>query len=117
MNRNNTTVMRKERRRDRRRALESEAYLDGREVKLIDISASGFGAVLDATDRSSMDFRIGRSALLELKSQNGETVAIPVEIVRAAAEQGLVGGVFTELSNDAYNFVEGLLTGRAQRRR
>ncbi len=117
MNRNNITVMRKERRRDRRRVLQSEAYLDGREVILTDISASGFGAAMDATDRTSMDFRIGRSARLDLKSKDGEAVSIPVEIVRAVSEEGLVGGIFTELSNEAYSFVEGLLTGRAQRRR
>ena len=117
MNRNNMRVMRKERRRDRRRGLHIEARLDDHEVLLTDLSASGFGAALDATDRSPFDFRVGRRMRLEFSPQPGETQTFPIEIIREPGENGVLGGVFVELTDEAYNVIEALLTGRYNRRR
>jgi len=116
MNRNNITVMRKERRRDRRRALELDAYLDGQPVALVDLSASGFGAALDATDHGVRNFRVGSRLRLELRFGDGQEVVLSVEITRSSPRTGTVAGTFLELSDAAYNTIESLLTGRFKRR-
>ena len=117
MNRNNMTVMRRERRRDRRRAMQIAAFLGGEEVQLVDLSATGFGAAIDATDRQPHDFRVGQRLRLELRPRDGDALSLAVEIVRPMGENGVVGGVFLNLSDEDYNAVEALLTGRANRRR
>lgn len=117
MNRNGMKVMRKERRRDRRRDLNLEATLDGHEILLTDLSAAGFGAALDATDRTPFSFRVGALLRLELKPQQGAPLSLPVEIIREVGDNGVVGGVFVELTDEAYNAIEDILTGRLQRRR
>lgn len=117
VNRNGMTVTRKERRRDRRRDLNLEAKLDGHAVVLTDLSAAGFGAALDATDRTPFSFRIGAQLRLELMPPQGAPLSLPVEIIREAGENGVVGGVFVDLSDEAYNSIESILTGRFQRRR
>ena len=116
MNRNGIKTMRKERRRDRRRDLNLEATLDGHDVVLTDLSAAGFGAALDATDRTPFSFRIGAQLRLELKPPQGAPLSLPVEIIREPGENGVVGGVFFDLSDEAYNTIENILTGRFQRR-
>lgn len=116
MNRNGMKVMRKERRRDRRRGLNLEASLDGHEVLLTDLSAAGFGAALDATLRTPLSFREGARLRLELKPQGGAPLSLPVEITRDAGDNGVVGGVFVALSDADYNAIEGIVTGRLQRR-
>jgi hypothetical protein len=117
MSRNSVTVKRKERRRDRRRQVQLEAVLGGQPVQLADISAGGFGAALDATDRQPHDFRVGQRLRLELHPPQGEALVLAVEIVRPASENGVVGGIFLDLSDAAYNVIESLLTGRFTRRR
>lgn len=117
MNRNNVTVMRKERRRDRRRQMQTEVLLGGQPVQLTDLSAAGFGAAIDATDRRPYDFRVGQRLRLEIAVPGGKALSLQVEIVRAVGENGVVGGVFSALSDADYNVIEGLLTGRANRRR
>jgi hypothetical protein len=117
MNRDDSIVKRRERRRDRRRALQLEAQLGGLDVVLSDLSAVGFGAAIDATDRRPHDFRIGQSLRLDLHLKNGETFSFSVEIVRPMAENGVVGGVFVNLTDEGYNVIESLLTGRFNRRR
>lgn len=116
MTRNPVTVMRKERRRDRRRELQIEALLGGQPVRLTDLSAAGFGAAIDATDRRPRDFRAGQRLRLELHLPDGRPLSLPVELVRPAGENGVVGGVFVELSDSAYNAIESILTGRFKRR-
>jgi hypothetical protein len=116
MNRNNVRVMRKERRRDRRRGQQLEARLDGHEVLLTDLSAAGFGAAIDATARIPSSFRVGRRLRLDLIPQDGGTISLPVEISRPVGRNGVFGGVFLELTDDAYNAIESLLTGRFKRR-
>jgi hypothetical protein len=116
MNRNNMTVIRKERRRDRRRALELEALLDGQAVSLVDLSASGFGAALDATDSGARGFRIGSQHRLELQVGDNEPLDLSVEITRWSPAKGIVAGTFLEISDSAYNTIESLLTGRFRRR-
>lgn len=116
MNRNGIKVTRKERRRDRRRGLNLDATLDGHEVLLTDLSAAGFGAALDATTRVPFSFRVGAQLRLELKPQQGAPLTLPVEITREVGDNGVIGGVFIDLNDDAYNAIEGLLTGRLQRR-
>lgn len=116
MNRHNMTVTRKERRRDRRRALELEAHLDGQVVSLVNLSASGFGAALDATDSGARGFRIGSQHRLELQLGEEEAMVLSVEITRWAPASGVVAGTFLELSDAAYNTIESLLTGRFRRR-
>jgi PilZ domain len=117
MNRNNSTVKRKERRRDRRRPMQIEVFLGGQEVQLTDLSASGFGAAIDATDRRPHDFRVGQRLRLEIRPRDGEALVLAVEIVRPMGENGVVGGVFVGLSDADYNVVEAMITGRLQRRR
>ncbi|HEY9536920.1 MAG TPA: PilZ domain-containing protein [Kiloniellaceae bacterium] len=117
MSRSNVTVMRKERRRDRRRSMQAEALLDGRPVQLTDLSAAGFGVALDATDRQPHDFRVGQRLRLEVPVPQGEPLSLPVEIVRPSGENGVVGGIFLDISDAAYNTIEALLTGRFRRRR
>jgi hypothetical protein len=117
MNRNNVTVTRKERRRDRRRQLEIEILLGGQQVQLTDLSAAGFGAALDATDRRPHDFRVGQRLRLELRPAGGAVLSLAVEIVRPPGENGVVGGIFLDLSDAAFNTIEALLTGRFNRRR
>src|SRR3546814_5377247 len=109
--------MRKERRRDRRRSMQAEALLDGRPVQLTDLSAAGFGVALDATDRQPHDFRVGQRLRLEVPVPQGEPLSLPVEIVRPSGENGVVGGIFLDISDAAYNTIEALLTGRFRRRR
>jgi len=116
MNRNNVTVVRKERRRDRRRQMQSDIRLGGQPVQLTDLSAAGFGAALDATDRRPHDFRVGQRLRLELSIPNGKQLSLQVEIVRPIGENGVLGGVFLQLSDADYNTIEGLLTGRLKRR-
>jgi hypothetical protein len=116
MNRNGITVMRKERRRDRRRELELEASLDGQPVALVDLSASGFGAALDATDQGIREFRVGQCLRLELQLGAGEALVLSVEITRSSPQTGVVAGTFREISDQAYNTIESLLTGRFKRR-
>lgn len=117
MTRNNVTVIRKERRRDRRRQLETEVLLGGQRVRLTDLSASGFGAAIDATDRRPHDFRVGQRLRLELLPPGGAPLLLQVEIVRPMGENGVVGGVFLDLSDAAFDTIESLLTGRFTRRR
>lgn len=117
MNRNNVRVMRKERRRDRRRGFQLEARLGDCEVVLTDLSASGFGAALDATVRTPFAFRLGSRMRLVLTPAKGEELSFLVEIVREAGENGVLGGVFLDLTDEAYNAIELLLTGRYHRRR
>ena len=117
MTRTNVTVMRKERRRDRRRLMQIEAWLGGRPVQLTDISTGGFGAALDATNPQQFDLRAGQRLSLELQTPRGEGLSLVVEIVRPAGENGVVGGVFLDLNDAAYNTIEGLLTGRFRRHR
>jgi hypothetical protein len=117
MNRNNVTVTRKERRRDRRRSMEIEAALDGQPVRLADLSASGFGVAIDATDKTFPHFRVGMRTYLELKADGVEALKLVVEIVREMGENGVVGGAFVKLSDKDYNVIESLLTGRYRRRR
>lgn len=117
MGRSNVTVMRKERRRDRRRLQQLEAQLGGHPVQIADLSTSGFGAALDATDRQPHDFRVGQRLRLELQPPQGGPLSLAVEIVRPAGTNGVVGGIFLELSDAAYNTIEALLTGRFRRRR
>ena len=115
MNRNNSIVKRKERRRDRRRQMLLEVLLGGHEVQLTDLSTVGFGAAIDATDRRPHDFRIGQRLRLELRPRGGEALSLAVEIVRPVGENGVVGGVFVDLSDADYNAVEALVTGRLHR--
>lgn len=117
MYRSNVTIKRKERRRDRRRPLQLDARLDGQEVTLTDLSAAGFGAALDATDRRPYGFRAGQRLRLELIPKGHEPIEFAVEIVRPLGENGIVGGVFVDLTDAAYNTIESLLTGRFNRRR
>src|SRR3546814_609130 len=112
MSRSNVTVMRKERRRDRRRSMQAEALLDGRPVQLTDLSAAGFGVALDATDRQPHDFRVGQRLRLEVPVPQGEPLSLPVEIVRPSGENGVVGGIFLDISDAAYNTIEALRDGR-----
>src|SRR3546814_16007087 len=116
MSRSNVTVMRKERRRDRRRSMQAEALLDGRPVQLTDLSAAGFGVALDATDRQPHDFRVGQRLRLEVPVPQGEPLSLPVEIVRPSGEHGVVGRIFLDISDAAYNTIAALLTGRFRRR-
>ena len=116
MNRNNITVLRKERRRDRRRGLQIEARLGGHEILVSDLSASGFGAAIDATDRSPFDFRLGQQLRLDLTLPDGSAYSFTVEIVRPLGENGVIGGTFVDLSSEAYDIIEALLTGRRKRR-
>lgn len=116
MTRNSVTVTRKERRRDRRRDLQIEALLGGQPVLLTDLSAAGFGAAIDATDRRPRGFRVGQRLRLELHLPDGKPLSLPVELVRPSGENGVVGGVFVELSDSAYNAIESILTGRFKRR-
>jgi hypothetical protein len=117
MSRSNTTVTRKERRRDRRRPMELEVFLGGQRVQLSDLSAAGFGAAIDATNRQPQDFRVGQRLRLELRPPAGRALSLAVEIVRPTGENGVVGGVFLGITDEAYNTVEALITGRFQRRR
>ncbi|MGF1592182.1 MAG: PilZ domain-containing protein [Kiloniellaceae bacterium] len=117
MSRSNMTVMRKERRRDRRRAMQLEASLGGQQVVLTDLSAAGFGAAVDATDRRPQDFRVGQRLQLDLRWSGGNSLSLAVEITREIGENGIVGGVFIGISDETYDLVESLLTGRASRRR
>ena len=117
MNRSTMTVMRKERRRDRRRQMQVAVFLGGEEVQLTDLSASGFGAAIDATDRRPHDFRVGQRLRLELRPQQGQPLSLAVEIARPLGENGVVGGVFIGLSDADYNAIEALLTGRFHRLR
>src|SRR3546814_12800962 len=109
--------MRKDRGRDRRRSRQAEALLDGRPVQLTDLSAAGFGVALDATDRQPHDFRVGQRLRLEVPVPQGEPLSLPVEIVRPSGENGVVGGIFLDISDAAYNTIAALLTGRFRRRR
>jgi hypothetical protein len=117
MSRSNLTVTRKERRRDRRRTLQLEASLGGLEVVLTDLSAAGFGAAIDATNRRPQDFRVGQRLRLDLRWSGGNSLSLAVEITREIGENGVVGGTFVGLSDETYDLVESLLTGRANRRR
>lgn len=117
MNRSNITVTRKERRRDRRRPMELEVLLGGQQVQLSDLSAAGFGAAIDATDRRPYDFRVGQRLRLDFRPQAGETLSLAVEITRPMGENGVVGGIFLDITDQAYNAIEALLTGRFNRRR
>lgn len=117
MSRNSTRVTRKERRRDRRRPLNIEARLDDHDILLTDLSAAGFGGALDATDRSPYDLRVGRRMRLEITPQAGDSLTFAVEITREPGDNGVVGGVFVGLTDEAYNSIESLLTGRYFRRR
>lgn len=117
MNRSNVTVIRKERRRDRRRQLQIEVLVGGQPVQLTDLSAAGFGAAMDATDRQPRRFRMGERLPLELRIPGGEGLTLPVQITRPVGENGVFGGVFIELSDSDYRAVESLLTGRFKRRR
>lgn len=117
MNRNNITVLRKERRRDRRRLMQLEASLSGERVLLTDLSAGGFGAAPDATDRRPRDYRIGQRLRLDLRSKQGESLSLLVEISREMGENGVIGGIFVGLTDEAYNTIESLLTGRFSRAR
>src|SRR3546814_8757843 len=110
MNRNSLTVTRKERRRDRRRQLQIEVLLGGQQVQLTDLSAAGFGAAIDATERRPHDFRVGQRLRLELRPAGGEALSLAVEITRPVGENGVVGGTFLELSDAAYNTIESLLS-------
>lgn len=117
MNRNNMKILRKERRRDRRRLMQLEATLSGERILLTDLSASGFGAAPDATDLRPRDYRIGQRLRLDLRSKQGESLSLPVEISRELGENGVLGGVFVGLTDEAYNTIESLLTGRINRAR
>lgn len=117
MNRNNITVVRKERRRDRRRQMETEVLLGGQRVRLTDLSASGFGVAIDATDRRPHDFRVGQRLRLELLPPGGAPLVLQVEIVRPVAVNGVVGGAFVDLSDKDFDVIESLLTGRFHRQR
>lgn len=117
MNRIGMKVQRKERRRDWRRVLHLEAGLGGREVLLTNLSSAGFGAAPDATDSAPLGFRAGARLRLELRPRRGAPLSLPVEIVREMGDNGVVGGVFTGLTDEAYNTIESLLTGRFHRRR
>ena len=116
MSRDDPIVKRRERRRDRRRALHMDAQLGGFDVVLSDLSAVGFGAAIDATDRRPHDFRIGQSLRLDLHLSGGETFSFSVEITRPMAENGVVGGVFVNVTDEGYNIIESLLAGRFNRR-
>jgi len=117
MSRASITITRKERRRDRRRLLQLEANLSGERVLLTDLSASGFGAALDATDRRPRNYRIGQRLRLDLRSKQGDNLSLAVEISREMSENGVIGGVFIGLTDEAYNTIESLLTGRFVRSR
>jgi hypothetical protein len=54
---------------------------------------------------------------LEFRPQGGAALSLAVEIVRSMGENGVVGGVFLDLTDEAYNAIEALLTGRFNRRR
>lgn len=110
-------IVRKERRRDRRRGLQFEALLGGHLVTLTDLSAAGFGIALDATDRSTYEFRVGQRLHLEIGLPGREPLRLMVEITRSPGDNGILGGVFPGLSDTEYNTIESLLTGRFQRAR
>jgi hypothetical protein len=112
MSRASITITRKERRRDRRRLMQLEATLSGERVLLTDLSAGGFGAAFDATDRRPRDYRIGQRLHLDLRSKQGDKLSLAVEISREMSENGVVGGTFVDLTDEAYNTIESLLTGR-----
>src|SRR3546814_20026289 len=115
MNRNSLTVTRKERRRDRRRQLQIEVLLGGQQVQLTDLSAAGFGAAIDATERRPHDFRVGQRLRLELRPAGGEALSLAVENTRPVGENGLVRGTFVELSDPAYHLLQPLLPGHFHR--
>ena len=117
MNRSNITVLRKERRRDRRRLMQLEATLDGERILLTDLSAGGFGAALDATDLRPRDYRLGQRLRLDLRSPQGASLSLAVEISRELGENGVLGGTFVGLTDEAYNTIEFMVTGRFNRTR
>lgn len=117
MNRSNLRITRKERRRDRRRGLQLEAVLSGHPVTLTDVSTAGFGVAIDATEKMPYDFRVGQQLRLEIERPGGEPLSLQVEIVREAGANGVLGGVFLDLSDAEYNLIEALVTGRFQRDR
>ena len=117
MRRKEVGTTRKERRRDRRRGLQLEARLGGTDILVTDLSAAGFGAALDATDRTPYSFRAGQRLRLELRPKGHDPIELSVEIVRPVGENGVVGGIFVGITDATYDLIEGLLTGRFHRRR
>ena len=116
MNRNNITVLRKERRRDRRSHPHLEARLDGREVILTDLSTAGFGAALDATDEAVRRIHDGQRVVLELMTDDGGRYSFAAEVSRLPGATGVVGAVFEPLDDAGFSCLEGLVTGRHRRR-
>jgi len=117
LNRNNLRITRKERRRDRRRGMQFEAVLGRHLVTLTDVSTAGFGAAIDATEKTPYDFRVGQRLRLEIERPGDDPLSLQVEIIREAGANGVLGGVFLDLSDAEYNLIESLVTGRFRRGR
>ncbi len=108
----NITVKAKNRRRDRRRHLDLVAKLDGHDVTLTDISVTGFGAAIDATDTAMSDLPVGYRGRLDIWLKDGRQLPLDVVIKRALGPDGLFGGHFDNLSDQHFRLIEALLMGR-----
>ncbi len=111
----NVSVKPKNRRRDRRRHLDLVARVDGHDVALTDISVTGFGAAVDATDSEMPDLPVGHNGHLEIWLNDGRHMKMEIVIKRAIADDGIFGGHFVNLPDRYFRLIEALLMGREHR--
>lgn len=102
-----------DRRRDRRREVVIDALLDGKDIQILDIGLSGFGAsgAFEKHDRTVWPTPES-TAELDYTDFRGRRIEMLVEITNLDAKTGRFGGNFLEVSGAAFDAIQDLLLRR-----
>ncbi len=111
------SVASKERRRDQRRPVEAEAWLDNFPITIVDLSMSGIaGSSPELKKKGNLKLRIGQFAGLEIApSEDEERLKFLVEIKRIDEAEGEFGAAFDQLEDEDFNLIEAMMFPRRKR--
>lgn len=102
-----------ERRRDRRRAIVMCATLDDKDVRILDIGLSGFGAVGGYVRHDHTSWpQLDQKAELKFTDFKGREMQMFVDITYVDAANERFGGSFVELSGHAFDVIQDLMLHR-----
>ena len=90
-----------------------EGRLDGRPVRILDVSFGGMKGAIEILGESERLPIIGSEHPLELESKGFETVRFSVTVVRVNMHRGTFGARFHELNDQQYRNLEGMIMGRS----
>jgi len=106
-----------ERRRDRRRSVLVSGRLDGRPVKILDVSLGGVGCAVELQGgdlEDGQDYTASSEGYLtlEVDGRSGNTHRFLVQVTWVNESSGTFGAALGALSDDQFRVLEKLIIGR-----